>query len=475
MPDAKAAGSERVPCLIHQEGPLAGTRYELAIPVTRIGRAAENDVVIAGVDGLVVSGRHAEIRNEDGQWRIYDLESTNGTFVNGERITEAVLEAPSTIQLGTGGPKLRFTASEPAATAGDPGRTIVVTLDGGQPEGGLATAHEHLLRQAIARARHARDAGILNQTGLIMREALATALDRSSRKFKWIIAGLVVLLVAVTAYGGIRIYRLQQSRASIDSRIAELEQKLAASAQNPEQEDQLASELDRYQREGLALRRDVFYRFGVREREDFLTREIQTLLAEFGAEVYSIPPEFRNAIQRYLDEYQGPNRPNMARALNEARSEMESMRRVLAQNSLPADFAYMVLVESAFDTGQKSSAGCTGLWQFTPATARVFGLRVDNQVDERLSVLKSTRAASKYIRNLILDFGSGSSVMLALAAYNLGPSKVKQAIRHVTDPIKQRNFWYLYRVGALPAETREYVPKVIAAMIIGRHPQRYGF
>ena len=88
---------------------------------------------------------------------------------------------------------------------------------------------------------------------------------------------------------------------------------------------------------------------------------------------------------------------------------------------------------------------------------------------------KSTQAACKYIRDLILDFGSGSSVMLALAAYNLGPSKVKQAIRRVEDPIKQRNFWYLYHVRALPSETREYVPKVIAAMIIGRQPKRYGF
>jgi membrane-bound lytic murein transglycosylase D len=92
-----------------------------------------------------------------------------------------------------------------------------------------------------------------------------------------------------------------------------------------------------------------------------------------------------------------------------------------------------------------------------------------------LNVVKSTQAACKYIRDLILDFGSGSSVMLALAAYNLGPSKVKQAIRRVEDPIKQRNFWYLYHVRALPSETREYVPKVIAAMIIGRQPKRYGF
>jgi membrane-bound lytic murein transglycosylase D len=165
----------------------------------------------------------------------------------------------------------------------------------------------------------------------------------------------------------------------------------------------------------------------------------------------------------------------MARALNEARPAMDRVRGVLAENKLPPDFSYMILVESALDAAQKSAAGSAGLWQFTPSTARAFGLRVDGHVDERLDVVKSTRAACKYIRDLILEFGSGSSVMLALAAYNLGPGRVKQAIRKVSDPIKQRNFWYLYRVRALPEETREYVPKVIAAMIIGRHPDRYGF
>src|SRR5262249_26617036 len=104
-----------------------------------------------------------------------------------------------------------------------------------------------------------------------------------------------------------------------------------------------------------------------------------------------------------------------------------------------------------------------------------YGLKVTTDLDERLDIQKSTQAACRLLRDLILDFGSGSSVMLALAAYNSGSAKVKQGIKKVTDPIKQRNFWYLYRIRALPEETRQYVPKVIAAIIIAREPSQFGF
>jgi len=135
----------------------------------------------------------------------------------------------------------------------------------------------------------------------------------------------------------------------------------------------------------------------------------------------------------------------------------------------------MVLVESALSAGNVSTAGAAGLWQFTPATAKMYGLKLGDGVDERMDPRKATEAAARYIRELILDFGTGSSVMLALAAYNVGPGKVKRAVRKVEDPIRQRDFWYLYRARALPAETRQYVPKIVAAILIGRNPERFRF
>jgi soluble lytic murein transglycosylase-like protein/uncharacterized membrane protein YqjE len=465
------------PFLVRKDGPQAGVPYELREPITRIGRAADNDIVLTGADATVVSAHHAEVCRGDGGWLLRDLGSTNGTYVNGERGEQAALTPGAIVQLGPGGPELEFSTEERAAPQPGLSETVVVPAAAAGPgiEVELGPEQDRMLRQAVARARQARGAGLLNQTSAIMREVLATAVHRSGLRLKRIIAVLAVLLVVVSAVGFWKIESLRRDKASIDVRIGELERELGAAGETPAQTDRLIAELDRYQDQARALEKNVLYRWSGSGPQDFLASEIRTLMAEFGAEVYSVPPEFLDAVKKDLERYQGPWRPGMARALGEARPQMERIRRTLLANHLPQDFAYMVLVESSIDPEQTSQAGGAGLWQFTPATARALGLRVTAQVDDRLEPQKSTAAACKYIRNLILDFGSGSSVMLALAAYNLGPTRVKQAIRRVTDPIKQRDFWYLYRVRALPAETREYVPRVMAAMIIGRHPERYGF
>src|SRR4029077_21033857 len=99
----------------------------------------------------------------------------------------------------------------------------------------------------------------------------------------------------------------------------------------------------------------------------------------------------------------------------------------LDEEHLPSDLAYVPLVESALGN-DRSNAGAVGPWQFTPATAKAFGLRVDREVDEREDILKSTVAACRYLRELILDFGNGSSVMLPFAGVDPRPAKIKKGI-----------------------------------------------
>lgn len=464
--------------LVSQPGAAVRICYEIHTDCTRIGRAPDNDLVVQGPDSGTVSLHHAVIERVviegRAEFRVRDLESTNGTFLNGNRITESALEPETSLRLGTLGPELSLVLQEPAAAGLD--RTAVIPepvlpsspATGAYPRG----SYHSLLVESVKRAREARANGLAGQTMTIMRETLDHALHHTSRRFHVLTAAMTAGLVAVSGYAAWQIVHVNQEKRTIDAHIADLETQLQK-VRSTDQADRLVDEINNYAEAGKEVQDTFLYRIGHHEH-DFVTDEIRRLMGEFGAETYSIPPEFTERVKYYIEQYQGANRPVIARALGSSAGDIATMREVLDEQHLPPDLAYVPLVESALEPG-RSRAGAAGLWQLTPVTAKQFGLRVTADVDERVNILKSTRAACKYLRDLILDFGAGSSVMLALAAYNVGPGKVKQAINKVQEPIKQRNFWYLYRVRALPLETREYVPKVVAAMIIGRNPQKFGF
>jgi soluble lytic murein transglycosylase-like protein len=454
----------------------------------RVGRDPANEVVLEGPEAATVSTRHMEIRKEGESYRLFDLNSTNGTYLDGKKVSEALLSPHAVIMLGPQGPQFQFEVETQSAE--DLRKTVPVSSQSAAAETSVGKAsiiisppgtsfdkgQEDLLEDAVKRARQARKGTVGGQTVTIMREMLDKAIHRSSKKFKIINGALAVALIAVTLYAGITISKLKAQKGTIDNQINQIESQLQTAGNDPKRMEALIQELNQYQDQALEMQKNLLYRLGVRNAEqDFIESEIKQLMAEFGAEEYSIPPEFVEQARRFVQQYQDRDRAHMVRALGRSRNDLEAARRQLQTDTLPPDLVYIVLVESAFIAGNSSTAGAAGLWQFTAATAKAYGLRVTEGLDERLDPRKSTQAAARYIRELILDFGSGSSVMLALAAYNLGPGKVKRAVRTVEDPIKQRNFWYLYRIRALPAETREYVPKIIAAIIIGRNPARFGF
>jgi membrane-bound lytic murein transglycosylase D len=139
---------------------------------------------------------------------------------------------------------------------------------------------------------------------------------------------------------------------------------------------------------------------------------------------------------------------------------------------LPEEFAYLAFVESGYDSSATSPAGARGLWQFMPPTARDFGLRVQKGgIDERVDPKKSTEAACKYIKQL---YNLYNSYMLAMASYNTGQGRVANALMRM-DVIDQNRFWYLVKNEMLHNETIEYVPKIMAAMIIATDPAKFGF
>jgi membrane-bound lytic murein transglycosylase D len=141
---------------------------------------------------------------------------------------------------------------------------------------------------------------------------------------------------------------------------------------------------------------------------------------------------------------------------------------VFKTHGLPAELAWVAMIESGFNPVAVSRAGAKGLWQFMEETARRYGLRVDPWVDERLDPEKSTVAAAMYLRDLFGQFGSW---LLAKAAYNAGELKVSQALRRS----QTNDFWALTRGRLLREETKRFVPAILAATLIGLNPEQYGF
>jgi soluble lytic murein transglycosylase-like protein len=209
---------------------------------------------------------------------------------------------------------------------------------------------------------------------------------------------------------------------------------------------------------------------------DDLDRAIRRILAKFDASTYAVPPVFRQALQEQVDV--------LARSSNLKFVYRRKVRywplitREFSALGLPEEMAYVAWAETQFDPDQVSPAGAKGMWQMAAGTARELGLRVDDQVDERLDVAKQTRAAARKLANLLSLFGS-DSFMLAMASYNRGEAGVRRVLLEVAQEKggfrkEKRDFWHLYRLKRLPAETRDYVPRVLAAAVVCGDPVRYG-
>lgn len=459
--------------LVALTGPTAGNKHPLDQPMVTIGRDQESHVVPVGERAATASQRHLKITREGHSFVVHDLQSTNGTFVDDHRIETAILEPGMVISLGQNGSRFRFVIEEDAPSPSTPaGKTLITPLK--LKTKNISDKDERALNDAVRKARAVRDGGG-GDTVIIMREVLQDAIRRGKRKHKITSFALLLALLSVCFYSAGRINRLEEKKMALDERILLVEEHLTT-VEDPEQLSKLIKELETYQERAHDIQRNLLYQIGHRDaEEDFIIEEISRVMSDFGASEYSIPPTFVERVQANILRFQHKNRGGITKALGSSRDDLEAIRSKLEEKMLPPDLAYMVLVESAFDFEARSRAGAAGPWQFVPGTARAYGLKVTRQQDDRYDVTKATDAAGRYIRHLILEFGSGDGVMLALAAYNLGPTKVKRAIRKVEDPIRQRDFWYLYRMRALPNETREYVPKVIAAIIIGRNPERFGF
>ena len=173
-------------------------------------------------------------------------------------------------------------------------------------------------------------------------------------------------------------------------------------------------------------------------------------------------------VRHYVRDYSTAGKSYFQELLARSGKYMPMIAKVLNQEGLPEELGYLALLESEFLVNTTSRNGAVGLWQFIATTARQYGLRIDEWVDERRDPVKATRAAAAYLKDLHTYYGRW---FLATAAYNAGPGTIDKALQQSGA----KDFWSIKAKARLSEETRNFVPKFVAITLIAMDPKKYGF
>lgn len=185
--------------------------------------------------------------------------------------------------------------------------------------------------------------------------------------------------------------------------------------------------------------------------------------------IFDLPVTYNQKVSKWVSYFQSDRNNKWFRQwLQRSYKYMPFIQDELRKAGLPQDLAYMVMIESGFAPNAISHANAVGPWQFIEATGSRYGLSKSWWLDERRDLKKSTLAAIRYLRDLHSEFGSW---YLVAASYNMGENGLRNRIKKYGT----NDYWSLIRLNALPLETQDYVPKILAVMLISKAPNLYGF
>jgi hypothetical protein len=443
-----------------------GGRLPLSGGAVSIGRSPSNTIALSA-DDRCVSAYHAVIYADPQRMLLQDLQSTNGTFVNGRQVQECVLGAGDEIGLGRSGPKFRVVADDGV----NGGINGINSMNGMNSVNGKNVNSGNNSIDNINTINHnnginytdpvdpdsSLDAALTGITELPPRVNEYTGVRPPPKRHAAIIAAItlsVVISAALTLF--IAIPMLSSPTTSTPKT-------------SPAGKDFFTPP------PSMSTPAPTLTPTSTSTPTSTTRGKINSVLTRFGEDGYQAPPEMVERVEYYLKLYRGSMHGTIALWMERGQRYFPMVRTIFSEKNIPLELAYVSMLESGFNTQAVSHAGAAGMWQFMPHTARRYGLRVDGGVDDRADPEKATRAAAAYFKDLIAIFGSRSSVLLCMAAYNAGEQRVINALKRIDDPVRDRDFWYLYRMGWLAKETNEYIPQVIALIIISDNPEEYGF
>jgi pSer/pThr/pTyr-binding forkhead associated (FHA) protein len=510
------------------KGNPRGKRWPLVEGATSIGRNPDNNIIL-DPNEKSVSGHHLIIYKTATRLFMQDLGSTNGTFLNEEKTVESDIIAGDIVGFGKTGPRMKVIESQteiaapdeprPAMTvappdtptiedprtmlsrkaresrgdhgirfadplADDPFETPSKTMEMEKKllNKDMGSSDLHKLLKDGKRVEKIIERGNISNTQSHLLKASYKAGRKSSRQALIVLVAVVFVSVAVIAFFSIRAAQYQamlKNGLTMENALDKIENAMADARQAPEANRERLKQLFAQYEQTQEKLTEVKSRISTNDMGKFyadpLERTMDEIISRFGQSDYHIPPQMTERVKYHIDVFSGKLHQVIVHYLQRREQYYPMIARVFKEKKLPESLGYVSMLESGFSPMALSPVGARGLWQFMVATGQRYGLTVNDMVDERTDPEKATYAAAEYFKDLIGIFGGTSSVMLAMAAYNAGEGRVMGALKKIDDPLRDRDFWYLYRMGYLPEETKEYIPRIIALIIISEHPQQYGF
>jgi soluble lytic murein transglycosylase-like protein len=477
----------------HLKGSLAGTTSSSDKRWLRIGTGHDCELRYDAAAEPKVAPYHAAVVLKDGAYHLIDLDAPGGVRLNGKKASKAELRSGDRIRLGsTGGPEVQVeividATYDPAQDAAEIAQVLQAGA-GASATGQIFAATALRIAEERQKAGGVRSRKTMDHIASAVNE-VSEVVKRQTKK-RWVkVVGVVAAGAAVViAVMGIVIYtqhrqieQLLDAKGRFDAQIREIQQQMQAEQDSARLELLEQRYLDATSNAERTLadlaRTDRAKALEAANAGDELDREIRTILRQFDAETYAVPPIFKERLQYHIDQLS-----KQYIAIREVYQRKEKYWPVIVREfralELPEVMGYVAWTESGFNPQARNPSGARGMWQMMPVTARQYGLRVEGTVDERTDANKQTRAAARHLANLLAEFGE-DAFMLAMASYNRGENGVRRVLHKIAQTPggfkkHNRDFWHLYRMKLLPTETMEYVPKILAAAVVCNNPQRYG-
>ncbi len=454
----------------------------------RCGRDTSCEVRLSDT---AVSRFHAEVWFADGQWWILDLQSANGSFLDGKRVERAPISTLGRVQLGDDGPVLRLTVEGAAADEGVDAAHPATRIVDRQPERPASIEHyqEHYFKDKAD--------GEVGEHTMMIREAFKKVQKRQQGRFVAVIALLSCLVLAAGIYAFYKHQEVSKQKLLAEEifyamKTMELEfAPLVEMARNSRDAQTMAQVRQyRVRRKVMESKYDKFieeleiYKKNISPEERLILRVARL----FGECEIKMPGGFVKEVMNYIEKWKASSRMKTAIRRAHARGYTRRIAETFRSHDLPPQFFYLALQESNFEVeacGPATRWGIAkGMWQFIPSTAENYGLRTGplqhlsrpDPQDERHSFKKSTAAAAKYIK-AIYDTDAQASGLLVMASYNWGERRVNRLIKTMPENPQERNFWQLLEKykKQIPFETYDYVFHIFSAAVIGENPQLFGF